>query len=150
MNNLEKFYSCLLEEGLPIVSFSELHNYCDPNAVCIDALDIGDLPFELQVERVNFFVELWEEYLPEFEPILLLASNWGVYIPYAFYKYYGNDPTFFNINQQCLKGISDINNSDYWDCWEDIVDCAEMRVDGKSYFLVQDADLFAYRKITNS
>jgi hypothetical protein len=72
--------------------------------------------------------------------ILLLDENRGVYIPMQFGIIYGDD--VWNIDKELLKELH-IDSPVYWEAWEEVLEKAVVQIDGVSYKLHQDGDLWA-------
>lgn len=71
------------------------------------------------------------------EPILLIEGSHGVYIPKIFAQRYSH--LFATDYTDLLEGP---DNLMYWAVWDDIVDNAEITIDGVSYCLYEYGDLW--------
>ena len=76
------------------------------------------------------------------ERILLVDENRRIYIPQFFISNYGHalahpSPT----EVEYVKGGP--YQSDYWECWDAILEHATVTIDGKQYTLEEDGDLWA-------
>ena len=75
---------------------------------------------------------------------LLIADSAGIYIPRNFYEYY--DLKSWGLDPAEYSSLSDPENDQYWDAWEDLLrDAVHTDKDGHDWVLEQDGDLWAVR-----
>lgn len=72
---------------------------------------------------------------------LLLSDARGIYIPRDFYEDFDLDK--WNLKAEELTELSDLENENYWDTWEYVLNNAYFVIDGKKYTLYQEGDLLA-------
>lgn len=81
---------------------------------------------------------------------LLLSDSRGIYIPMTFAQeclgYPSNPENGWEFSENCaevlLRGPED--NDDYWDAWNAMLDRAIFKLEGGTWRLYQDGDLWAY------
>ena len=73
---------------------------------------------------------------------LLIDGNRGIYIPQLFFEWYGHQVLNADDLSEELNEISNPNNEDYWDAWEDVLDKAEIEIKGVKGQIYQDQDLW--------
>jgi len=73
---------------------------------------------------------------------ILLDSHRGIYIPRDFAIECGD---FWNIPQKSLDILMNPDHEWYWEEWETILNSASLPLDGHTYTLHHDGDLFAVR-----
>ena len=87
----------------------------------------------------------WSNELPP-EPEELLEDRHGIYIPKLFTEAYAQllSPQSRQALANELTECQGPHTSKYyWECWEEILDYAELEIDGQLFSLYQDQDLFA-------
>jgi hypothetical protein len=77
---------------------------------------------------------------------LLFTDAHGQYIPQLFAQMITNGETVdkWHVTQEdvaCL--LLGPTNPDYWDSWETVMNCARISIDGNTFILWQDSDLWA-------
>lgn len=72
---------------------------------------------------------------------LLLDSNRGTYIPQAFAEQCGEK---WGLTDKQKEVLADPDHEWYWETWTEVLDNATCTVDGKTYHLHQDGDVWAY------
>lgn len=128
-----EFARFLQAEKIPLLPFAQLHDYCDPNAILLSLLGNNATLDELNAAAANWdkFAVLLS-YCKGDEPVCILDSARGVYIPANFCELFGFD----------IPELSSPDNEDYCDFWYDLESNFSVVVDGKLWFLYHNADLF--------
>lgn len=72
---------------------------------------------------------------------ILLSDSHGIFIPNIFYTEF--DLKKWNVSHIDLTSLSDCEDEDYWETWENVLNTAYFVLNGKIYNLHQDGDLLA-------
>lgn len=73
---------------------------------------------------------------------LLLTDARGIYIPRDFAMYFEDMDNVSAEDMDILKAGPD--HEHYWDAWNDVLSSAKRDINGKTWRLYQDGDLWAY------
>ena len=73
---------------------------------------------------------------------LVLSDNRGIYIPRDFAMFIDDMDNVTQEDKDILSAGPDHNQ--YWDTWNDVLDKASATINGKTWRLYQDGDLWAY------
>jgi hypothetical protein len=77
------------------------------------------------------------------EPILIIDGHHGIYIPSLFYEKCNPKISGWIWDYENSKELSNPDNENYWEVWEDILDSAYTIYKNKRYYLYQSDDLWA-------
>ena len=87
--------------------------------------------------------------MKDLEPILLVNSAMGIYIPSQFCSVYNVPCNFANYEdiKKDIEYIADednIGNDDYWEVWDSLIDDAVfLDTDNNQYYIAYNEDLWA-------
>lgn len=70
---------------------------------------------------------------------LLVDDHHGIYVPQVFFTKF--DVTKWGLTEEDV--VKDPEDEAYWDNWDQVLNKAKQVVDGKTYHLEQDGDLWA-------
>ena len=76
------------------------------------------------------------------EPILLINGAHGIYLPKIFAQLRFTDSIITPLTDQQLQDLSNVDNEHYLDTWEDVLQGFAIEIDGVTYNLHQDDDLW--------
>jgi len=76
------------------------------------------------------------------EQCVLITDALGIYVPQEFAKQFNMRDWHVKEQDEGIL-LSGPNHQDYWETWDDVLNYANIVIDGKTWKLAQDGDLFA-------